>query len=307
MNSAKVLFRRVAYATAVMAMATNACFATPLNNPYDTQPLYTYYCSDKFYKNRDKGEIRIHISPFYQSASKARDTNGTKVAGGDRLGAWNMIGVLFDALKGYARQDFAADVSKRYASYLAPTTKPFPYPTTIFPATGTFDTAPASRIGIFGSDPGLFLPVASNTDYKSMYNALGTVVEVSSQDATNRYRIKGDRIAVLANDPTGADGSNLTQSQYFNPDQHAFAYVSVPVSYEKIGVRSQINFDFGFGLGVSVKGGVVDVKQRMKRFDLEQQFILDRGERPPGFVGPLLPPVADAVTLYDNLLSPAAI
>ena len=39
-----------------------------------------------------------------------------------------------------------------------------------------------------------------------------------------------------------------------------FAYISQPINYEKIGVRGQLSFDFGFGLGVVVKGGVVDVR-----------------------------------------------
>jgi hypothetical protein len=42
-----------------------------------------------------KGEVRLHLSPFYQHANMARNGNGTSVPLGDRLGRWNMLALFF--------------------------------------------------------------------------------------------------------------------------------------------------------------------------------------------------------------------
>src|SRR5437868_4520221 len=74
---------------------TQQCYGTPLNNVYDTQPIYSVFGADKFYKRRECGQVRFVISPLYQQTSTARDNKGTKVPAGDRLGKWNMFGLFF--------------------------------------------------------------------------------------------------------------------------------------------------------------------------------------------------------------------
>jgi hypothetical protein len=198
----------------------NACAATPLNNVFDTQPIYTVFGADKYFKELDKGEVRIAISPFYQQTSTVRNGDGKKVRAGDRLGQWNMFGVFFGTQN------------------VSPADKPF-----------------------------------NLTNYPNLYAAKTSVAQTSKYTADG-YRYHSDY-------PTPPD-TNLTQEQYFIPktkklDDRGFAYVGVPLNYEKIGLRGQLNCDFGFGLGVSVKGGVVDVKQKFSGFVLEEEFYGDIG------------------------------
>ncbi len=46
-----------------------------------------------------------------------------------------------------------------------------------------------------------------------------------------------------------------------NPDIKLGYFDTVDLRYEKLGVRSQLSMNFGFGLGLSIKGGVVNYKQ----------------------------------------------
>lgn len=203
----------------------NQVLSTPLNNVFDTQPIYTVYGVDHFYNKKNKNKIRFYISPFYQQTSTARDNNGTKVPAGDRLGKWNMFGVFYG---------------------------PGGAPTTL-----NFDT-----------------PFVNGETFHNLRVAQRQVQTITSQALTNtmadnRYRVGPQNFA------TGIEAGGLTNEHNFDTDKHPFVFVSVPTNYEKAGVRSQLNFDFCFGLGVSIKGGVVDVKQRPKDFKFETQFQAD--------------------------------
>jgi hypothetical protein len=79
----------------LISMIVTSCSSTPLNNVFDTQPIYTVLGADKYYKERNKCEGRWYISPIYQQTSTVRNDCGKKVAAGDRLGQWNMFGVFF--------------------------------------------------------------------------------------------------------------------------------------------------------------------------------------------------------------------
>jgi hypothetical protein len=79
----------------LISMIVTSCSSTPLNNVFDTQPIYTVLGADKYYKERNKCEGRWYISPIYQQTSTVRNDCGKKVAAGDRLGQWNMFGIFF--------------------------------------------------------------------------------------------------------------------------------------------------------------------------------------------------------------------
>jgi len=180
------------------------CFATPLNNVFDTQPIYTVYGAERFFSEKDKGEIRLHISPFYQQTRTARDNNGKRVPAGDRRGQWNSFGMFF------------------------------------------------------GSDAALPNTIAT---YPRLSAAQTKVVEITKYDATSanqQYHSQINKAPDLGLTSEDAFSKPYPAANGFN---NYFAYISQPINYEKIGVRGQLSFDFGFGLGVIVKGGVVDVKQ----------------------------------------------
>ncbi len=228
------------------------CLSTPLNNVFDTQPLYNVFGLDKFYKERDKGEIRLHISPFYQSGSTARNDDGIKVPAGDRLGKWNMFGIFFGQ-----------------------------------PAAPT----PPNPINFAAVPPAAGMPFSS---YLTAGNSIRTTTIQALSDS--RYRVGPMAGAVV-------DGG-LTAETNFKPEKHTFAYISQPTEYEKLGVRSQLNFDFGFGLGVVAKGGVVDIKNAPSQFILEKQFGITNGVVTAGTGDPAAEvgdSLADAKAIFNAL------
>lgn len=242
------------------------CYGTPLNNVFDTQPIYSVFGADKFYKKRDKGEMRFIISPLYQQTSTVRDSKGNKVPAGNRLGKWNMFGVFFG-------QDGA------------PITKPITknnYPNYV---------AARDAVALTTSQP--LAPLPANTPPNIPPNDI------------NRYRV-GPKAPSSSTHPMEVFEGGLTNEKNFDPDKRPFAFVTVPLDYEKIGVRSQLNFDFCFGLGIALKWGVVDVKQAPSPFIYERQFQLDAGLS--AAVDPekvnATPAPEDALALYCNFMDP---
>ncbi len=218
-----MFLRRLFLMVPIVAIISLSCLATPLNNVFDTHPIYTVFGADKYYKERDKGEIRIQLSPFYQQTSTSRDKDGIKVANGDRLGLWNMFGIF------YGRNG-------------SPTAKFF--------------------------DP---------TAHADRYPNLSAAQTLIATDAVTGTPINTDPANEYHADKSTTSRTDLTLEQYFKPEKYKkFAYYSsVQTNYEKVGLRGQLNFDFGFGLGVSVKGGVVDIKNR-PTFHFNSTFIEDR-------------------------------
>ncbi len=192
--------------------------ATPLNNITDTQPFYTVQCSDKFYTKKEKGEIRLHLSPFYQHAGAARDYKGNRVPLGERVGKWNMSGLFFG--------QGAMPVGKAIADYSA-----------LYKVFNEQMKGSAILDPVAGTDilTGGWATNAAETALKPSYE-------------------------------------NLINEAAFNPDINTPTTIGlVDVKYEKLGLRTQLSCDFGFGLGISVKGGVVDYKAR-PNFDLTNRF-----------------------------------
>lgn len=254
--------RAVLIATIMCSIFAHAVHATPLNNVFDTQPIYNAFGLDKFYKRRSISEARLTIAPFYQQTSTARDNKSKKVPAGNRLGQWNMLGVFFGP-EG------------------APTTLNF-------------------------ADP-----VNANETYKILRAAQRSVQAITEQERTgstvgdNRYRVGPEDLLPATPDTSVVYAGGFTNEKNFNPSDDTFVYADVYANYEKIGLRSQFNFDFCFGFGVAVKWGVVDVKQYPKNFVLEQQFLIDAGqstpETPPKNGDPA---PADALALFNTFMDP---
>lgn len=166
--------------------------ATPLNNVHDTQIFHTIQGVDKFYTKKEKGEIRMYISPFYQHAPRGRDDKGRPVPLGERLGQWNMSGLFFGTVAA------------------TPTTKPFTQP-----------------------------------NYPNLWAA-----QVFLTNGTNN---PGD---------LGVKFRGLLDENTLTTDKIATIFPAVNVKHEELGLRGQVSFDFGFGFGISMKGGIVDYKER---------------------------------------------
>lgn len=99
----------------------------------------------------------------------------------------------------------------------------------------------------------------------------------------------------------------------FNADVDPYRsamYQEVPLRYEKLGLRGQLNFDLGAGLGMAVKGGIVNMKNRADAFVLQEEFAI-KAKIIPAPAGSSVTPfegdeLKKAKALYDSLLSPAA-
>lgn len=186
--------------------------AVPQNNQYDTQPIYTPFGLDKFYRERDKGEISIHLSPFYQSTNTGRNIEGTKVPLGSMMGDWNMFALSFGekgTRKMMGNSYFESNADKAFKDLNA----------------------------IFG--------VAPATADKFEFGI------------TNMLGQNGRGVLI---DPK----SPASHPEHFTNDKFPFAYLRVPTRYERVGIRAQLGFDFGFGLGVSVRSGVCSLKHKPK-------------------------------------------
>lgn len=112
----------------------------------------------------------------------------------------------------------------------------------------------------------------------------------------------------LKNDPaTNPYSKDYTNEALFNPDEDAYnalTYHDVSLRYEKLGLRGQINFDLGIGLGMNVKGGVVNMKNRPDNFALQQAFGQNAGLLPAGDSGaaPSDAAKAQALGIYERVL-----
>lgn len=182
--------------------------ATPMYNVTDTQIIHTVQGTDKFYTKKQKGEIRLHLSPFFQHAGAARNDKGRRVPMGERVGKWNMSGLFF----GQAAAPLA------FASY-------------------------PMLNNVFG------------TQIKNDNSIADPAVTIAEVGAITTFNYK-----------------NLTNEGDFSLESNIPAFMpTVDVKHEKMGLRGQLSCDFGFGLGVSVKGGVVDYKER-PNFDIGKRM-----------------------------------
>ncbi len=69
----------------------------------------------------------------------------------------------------------------------------------------------------------------------------------------------------------------LSASKVFNPERDIVgSYDSTMVRYERVGLRTQLNFNFRWGLGFGIRSGVSDYKQRPE-FNLNNSFRKEAG------------------------------
>src|SRR5579862_990189 len=177
------------------------CQSTPLNNLYDTEIIHTVYGTDKFYKQKDITDITLNLSPFYAHTCTAKNGKSKKVAAGDRLGKWQMLGIFFgEGAKPLSQQTPLRDFLKQELNTLF-TNAGYP---------NFFDDNPI---------PNQFDPC----------------------------------------DPNQFDASQ--PSNYTNPAYFGF-YDATIVNYEKYGLRGQLTFDIKSWIGVKVKSGFAEIKNK---------------------------------------------
>lgn len=87
-------FRCVTLFSLVLTTATIT--PTPINNVYESAPIYTPMGNDTFYTKRSMLEASVSISPYYLHAASTKNGSHKKVPSGERLGAWNMFGIFYD-------------------------------------------------------------------------------------------------------------------------------------------------------------------------------------------------------------------
>lgn len=90
------------------------------------------------------------------------------------------------------------------------------------------------------------------TDYPYLYYAQNALKELANTPSP-----------ILSTFPDLTNENTFVPTSPKNPvEQYLAAYLQgVNVKHEKLGLRGKISFDFGFGLGLAVKGGLVDLKE----------------------------------------------
>ncbi len=240
------------FSLSLMLMSSQLSYGTPQNNYFDPQPIHTVFGTDKYYntKNKQRVGFRFHLSPIYQQTSTARNNDGKKVPAGDRLGH---------------RSRDEGPVGAKYGAW----------------------NMDAIFFGVDGAPTTINFanPAATNPAYQNFITAQQNVTKITSQPQTvppvptpaNDYsRYRGG--IVSSNNQLNMPVRSLTTETNFDPNKDTFFYITAPADYEKIGLRSQLNIDTCWGFGFSVKGGIVDVKQKLEDdFKFERQFDIDRG------------------------------
>lgn len=270
----KTLRKIVLFLVALNFLGARCLFAAPLNNYTDMVAIYNVQGTDKFYTKKDRRQTRFSLSPFYQHTSHARNKHGTKCPTGDRIGQWNMSGLLFGRAAG------SPDANHPVSDLLA----------------------------LLGID------AAANATH--VFNNAGI------------HNLTGIDVAGTAVNLTAANLAALPAYQYLT-DQTTFrqdvntvsTFSAVQVKHEKMGLRGQLTQEFACGLGFSVKGGVVEYKER-PTFEVSRRFRVNVGLETPtktdagvindddyliGSVDATKIAELQAITgLYRNLLSPEA-
>ncbi len=106
-----------------------------------------------------------------------------------------------------------------------------------------------NRLGNWNQFAIFFNPSKDTTKTYSTWDTaksdIGTVTKKDIEDG-DRYRTETD----------------LTNEINFDPAKDTFAYVTNPIKFEKYGLRGKLGFESKWGLGIALKGGVVDLRHR---------------------------------------------
>ncbi|MFH1644264.1 MAG: hypothetical protein ABIA74_03750 [bacterium] len=219
-------------------------FSLPLNNFYDQAIFYNVRGVDKYYFKKQPW-FTFDISPYMQCVSGCRGWNGTRKDAdnnnwgeGDRLGWWNMLGLF-------------------YGRDASPTDNKFE----LIQGELEVNTPPSGDYQRYLRYPDLVLSgVVVDGDTATKIKNDATSLTVFTQKEIDESVI--DKVD-LATGPDSADKIlyNFTDETNFDVDDK-FGRLSVPIDFEKIGLRSKLNFVFGQYFGANVKTGVCYYKQR---------------------------------------------
>jgi len=127
----------------------------------------------------------------------------------------------------------------------------------------------------------------SGTKYPNLHTATTALYAIATGGRT-KYTELTDVLKTALNDTPGT-------SRPFDPDTYNYNYESNKINYEKLGLRGQLNFEIGAGIGLLTKGGVADYRQGPK-FDYESVFAADYS----GSAGTTDP---SATSIYTGFLS----
>ncbi|MBD3273185.1 hypothetical protein GF385_02425 [Candidatus Dependentiae bacterium] len=205
-----------------LCLVPSIVLSVQMYNQYDPMVYHTIYGVNKTYKKqKSKFQVNLNLSPFYQHASGAKDGNGDKVPEGDIFGWWNLFGLFYGVTGTSPNKEIKA----------APTSKPF----TLDPVVG-------------GDNPDI--PDATTRSNYPNLSAAWRVLDNQSEGGATDYDVTN--LVLDFTDPTNFNNTVQPLKTYM-PKTY--------IKYEKFGVRGQIDFTFDFGLGLNVKGGLVDYKQ----------------------------------------------
>lgn len=212
---------------------TNQLIAAPTTTYHDPTIIYSPRGIYRFNNPEDSKKISLRkpsftITPYYQSASGARNKDGIKVPLGDRLGQWNMMALFygFDASPIEKKFDLRG---KRLA----------------FPVTalnkGVLDTRPKN-----GDTPGAL--AKAKTNYPNLFNAFQAIFNNGAPASTGSVTLR-DNVTLLA-------GINAPASLV--PTQ---GIISVPLKFEKVGARTECVLNLTKQISVMIQSGFADYKQ----------------------------------------------
>ncbi|MFH1644263.1 MAG: hypothetical protein ABIA74_03745 [bacterium] len=204
-------------------------FSVPMNSYYDSAIFYDFKGTDKYYSKKKQPWFSFALSPYYQHSSGCRGLNGNrkdsdfKLGEGDRLGTWNMLGLFYGVQK---------------SPNSSPVDKPYDLQFTGY---------------------NLRTDVGAGLYYQTL--ALANVV----LDANANTQVASPPFTALENNDSQANSTatspipvlntNFTDVDNFEESEY-FGRVSVPIDFEKLGLRSKFNFDFFKWFGMNLKTGI---------------------------------------------------
>ncbi|MCF7799471.1 hypothetical protein K9L05_03350 [Candidatus Babeliales bacterium] len=223
----------------------NSINSTPINNRYDPVSIYNIFGTDKYYyyhKNNKCFRVKLDITPFYQHSGGARDKDGVKVPEGDMLGRWNMLATLFG--------DGAVTLNKHFEFEDGAPGTPWGKP----------EQTTASDFPFLSIARRVFDGYGNNATEEAMFDTTHETVA----DWVKIYPnvVRDANVLIGAGTAAGTISKAYAFEANYDPADDNFGKYSIPIKYEKLGLRGRLGFDFGYGFGVAVKSGVVDIRQK---------------------------------------------
>ncbi|MFA5074598.1 MAG: hypothetical protein WC436_00680 [Candidatus Babeliales bacterium] len=225
----------------------NSISPTPLNNRYDPVSFYNVFGTDKYYyyhKNNKCFRVKLDLTPFYQHSSGARNKDGNKVPAGDIFGRWNMLATLFG--------DGAVTTGKHFEFNDGNTAPVGPWGKPLDTTASNFPFLSIARRVLDG--------YGNNATEEAMFDTTHETVA----DWVSIYPnvLRDANVTVGAGTAAGTISKAYAFEANYDPSDDFFGKYSVPIKYEKLGLRGRLGLDFGWGFGLAVKSGVVDIRQK---------------------------------------------